>query len=134
MKKSIIVSAFILAGSLLSFAQDTKITAAPVQFTKAELLAFPDLKALLSAINKGQDYSKYIVRNFDLTTIVTNTNKTIAPISEMGPGGTWSVKQKAMIEQYAKTGTTFSLENIVMLEQGKRGIVSQPVVSFIIKE
>ena len=134
MKKSIIISVFILATSALSFAQDNKVLAAPVQFTKAELLAFPDLRSLLSAINTGQDYSNFLVRNFNLTTTVTNSNKVAAPVSEMGPGGTWSAKQKAMIDQYAKKGTIFTLDNIVMVEQGKKGVINQPSVSFTIKE
>ena len=133
MKKSIIISVFILAASLFAVAQDQK-TAAPVQFTKAELLAFSDLKALLSAINKGQDYSSYLVRNFNLTTPVTKADKTTSSVSEMGPSGVWSEKQKSMIEQYAKKGVVFTLENIVMIESGKKGIINQPNVSFSIKE
>lgn len=134
MKKSIFVSAFILASALFSFAQDQRTTAPVVEFTKAELNAFADLKAILSAINKGQDYSNFLVRNFNLTTTVINSNKVAAPISEMGPGGTWSAKQKAMIDQYAKKGTIFTLDNIVMVEQGKKGVINQPSVSFMIKE
>ena len=133
MKKSIIISAFILAASLISFVQDQK-TVAPVQFTKAELLGFADLKSLLSAINKGQDYSMYIVRSFNLVATVVNTNKTATKMSEMGPGGVWSERQKAMIEQYAKKGVVFTLENIMMIESGKKGIVNQPNATFTIKE
>jgi hypothetical protein len=134
MKKSIVISFIILSVSVFSFAQSQK-TVAPVQFTKAELLGLSDLKAILTAINKGQDYSKYIVRNFNLTTTVTNTNNgTTATLSEMGPGGAWSEKQKAMIEAYAKKGVLFTLDNIVMMEKDKKGIVNQPGVSFMIKE
>ena len=136
MKKSLILSLFIVISSFV-FGQEKKAVA-PVtptpQFTKSELLAFGDLKALLSAINKGQDYSKYMIRNFKLTTTVTNADKTTSALSEIGPGGTWSEKQKAMIETYAKKGTTFTLENIIMLESGKKGTVDQPNVSFSIKE
>lgn len=128
MKKAIYTLVFILATSVLSFAQDQ------AQFTKTELLAFTDLKALLSVINKGQDYSKYIVRNFNLNTVTTDASGKTAVVSEMGPGGVWSTKQKAMIEQYAKKGVAFTLENMVMMENNTKGIVNQPNVSFSIKE
>jgi len=133
MKKIIFLSFILFSSTLFLFAQQTKI-ATPPQFTKAELLAFNDVKSLLSAINKGQDYSKYIVRNFSLTTILTNPDGTTTKLSEMGPGGTWSEKQKTTIEKYAKKGTTFTLENITLVESGKKGVVNPPNVSFSIKE
>ena len=135
MKKLIIISLLFIASSAFSFAQNEKAIPPP-QFTKAELLAFTDLKAVLTAINKGQDYSKYIVRNFVLTTTVTNPDKTTTKLSESGPGGTWSEKQKSMIEKYAKKDVTFNLENILLFEKGGKGVnpVSQPNASFAIKE
>jgi hypothetical protein len=132
MKKSIFISLVILVISTFSFAQDQKAIVL-AEFTKAELLALGDLKSVLSAINKGQDYSKYMVRNFKLTTSVTNADKTVTKYSEMGPGGLWSDKQKAIIDQYATKGVVFTLENIVMVESGKKGKVDQPDVSFMIK-
>lgn len=132
MKKLIILSLITLS-SVLTFAQNEKQAPLP-SFTKAELLAFSDLKAILSSINKGQDYSKYLVRNFQLTTVITNPDKTTTILSETGPGGIWSEKQKAMIEKYAKKGVTFTLESIVMIESGKKGTVNQPNISFTIKE
>ena|ERR1051326_5650608 len=131
--KKIILLSFIIMSSVFTFAQTEKMAPSP-SFTKSELLSFADLKSLLSAINKGQDYSKYLVRNFNLTTTVTNPDKTTTKLSEMGPGGTWSEKQKNMIEKYAKKGTTFTLENIVLVESGKKGVVNQPDASFTIKE
>ena len=133
MKKSIFISLILITSSAFAFSQEQK-AAAPPQFTKAEFLAFSDLKAILTAINKGQDYSKNLVRNFNLTTTVTNPDKTTTKLSENGPGGTWSEKQKDMIEKYAKKGTTFTLENIIMIESGKKGMLEQPNVSFSIKE
>ncbi|MBI4931663.1 MAG: hypothetical protein HY841_12915 [Bacteroidetes bacterium] len=133
MKKSIFISFLIFASSAFVFAQEQKMIAPP-QFTKAELLAFSDLKAILSAINKGQDYSKFIVRNFNLTTTITNADKTTTKLSEMGPSGVWSEKQKTMIEKYAKKDVIFTLENIIMIEGAKKGIINQPSVSFSIKE
>lgn len=133
MKKSFFISLVIIASSAFAFAQEQKAVATP-QFTKAELLAFNDVKAILTAINKGQDYTKYLVRNFNLTTTVTNPDGTTTKLSEMGPGGTWSEKQKSMIEKHAKKGVSFTLENIVMTEAGKKGMVNQPNVSFSIKE
>lgn len=133
MKRSILISFFVLAAAVFSFGQEQK-TAAPASFTKAELLAFSDLKSLLSAIHKGQDYSKYLVRNFHLTTLSTDVTGQITPISEMGPGGVWSQKQKAMIEQYGVKGAVFTIEKIVMIESGKKGVIEQPSVSFTIKE
>lgn len=133
MKKLFFLSLILLSSAMIVSAQQTKI-AAPTQFTKAELLAFSDMKALLSAINKGQDYSKYMVRNFNLTTIITNADGTTTKLSEMGPGGAWSEKQKAMIEKYASKGVVFTLEGITMVEKGKKGIVNQPNASFAVKE
>lgn len=123
----------IIASSAFIFAQQQKVVATP-QFTKTELLAFSDLKALLLAINKGQDYSKCIVRNFSLTTNIINPDGTTTKLSEIGPGGTLSEKQKSMIEKYARKGVLFTLENMIMVEGGKKGIVNQPNVSFSIKE
>lgn len=133
MKNLIFISLLIFASSAFVFAQEQKAMTPP-QFTKTELLAFSDLKALLTAINKGQDYSKYIVRNFSITTTITNADKTITKLSEMGPSGAWSEKQKNMIEKYAKKSVIFTLENIIMIESGKRDIINQPDVSFSIKE
>lgn len=133
MKKSIFISFLIFASSAFVFAQQHKVVAPP-QFTKTELLAFSDLKSLLSAINNGQDYSKCIVRNFNLTTNIINPDGTSTKLSEMGPGGTWSEKQKSMMEKYAKEGVSFTLENIRMVEGGKKGMINQSDVSFSIKE
>ena len=129
MKKLFFLS-LLLASTTFIFAQETKISVPSAQFTKAELLGFSDVKALLSAIYKT-DYSKFLVRNFNLTTM-NGANK----ISEMGPGGTWSAKQKAMIEKYAVKGTTFTLENIMLFEQGTNGATKteQQNISFTIKE
>ena len=135
MKKSILLSLIILAASAFTFAQTEK-TIPPPQFTKAELLAFTDLKGVLTAINKGKDYSKYLVRNFTLTTTVTNPDKTSTTLSENGPGGTWSEKQKSMIEKYSKKGIVFTLENIMLYEPMGKGVnkIEQPNLSFTIKE
>jgi hypothetical protein len=133
MKKLILLSFFLLSSTLFVSAQQEK-AAAPAQFTKAELLGFADLKAILTTINKGQDYSKYIVRNFNLSIIVSNPDGTTTVVSEMGPGGTWSEKQKAMINKYAVKGASFKLEKITMIEQGKKELVSMPVAMFSIKE
>ena len=130
--KKLILLTFIAVSSFFAFSQTAKM-AAPAQFTKAELLAFTDVKALLAAINK-QDYSKYLVRNFKLTTVITNADKTTTTLTEMGPGGAWSEKQKAMVEKYAQKGAAFTLENIVIIEGGKKGVINQPSVSFSIKE
>lgn len=133
MKKIFFLSFIALAASVFSFAQDQR-TVIDVQYTKAELLAFNDLRSLLSAVNKGQDYSKYVIRNFNLTTLVSGPNSTEAIVTEMGPGGVWSEKQKAMIEKYAKKGVVFTLEKIVMIESGQKGTIVQPNISITIKE
>ena len=131
--KKIILLSFITVSCVFAFAQTEK-QAAPASFTKAELLAFADAKALLSAINKGEDYSKYLVRNFKLTTVISNPDKTKTTLSETGPGGTWSEKQKTMIEKYAKKGAIFNLEEIVLFEPGKKGVINSQGFSFTIKE
>lgn len=133
MQKLFILSMTILLSSAVIFAQQKKSSASK-EFTKAELLAFPDVKALLSAINSGQDYSVYLVRNFNLSATITKQDGTQEKLSESGPGGTWSEKQKNMINQYAIKGAVFTLENIIMVEKGKKGVVNQPSVSFSIKE
>ena len=136
MKKIFILSLFLVASSAFVFGQEKKMATSTSQFTKSELLAFTDLKAVLTAINKGKDYSTYLVRNFSLTATVTNADKTTTNLSEMGPGGKWSAKQKNMIEKYAKKGTTFVLENIMLFQPAVKGVtkVDQPNVSFSIKE
>lgn len=134
MKKLFFLSLIIVASSASVFAQQEKVAAPSVSFTKAELLAFKNLKELLSAINKGQDYSTYLVRNFHLATTVKNSDGTETKLSEMGPGGTWSEKQKNMIEKQAAKGAVFTLENMVLIEQGKKGVINQPDISFLIKE
>lgn len=134
MKKLFFLSLIIVASSASVFAQQEKVAAPSVSFTKAELLAFKNLKELLSAINKGQDYSMYLVRNFHLATTVKNSDGTETKLSEMGPGGTWSEKQKNMIEKYAAKGAVFTLENMVLIEQGKKGVINQPNIFFLIKE
>jgi|ERR1035437_2127513 hypothetical protein len=134
MKKLFFLSLIIVASSASVFAQQEKVAAPSVSFTKAELLAFKNLKELLSAINKGQDYSTYLVRNFHLATTVKNSDGTETKLSEMGPGGTWSEKQKNMIEKQAAKGAVFTLENMVLIEQGKKGVINQPNISFLIKE
>ena len=139
MKKIFILSLFIATSTAFVFGQVAKpITAQPKvpQFTKTELLAFTDLKGILSSINKGKDYSSYLIRNFNLTTTITNADKTTTVLSESGPGGQWSEKQKSMIEKYAKKGITFTLENIMMFQPAEKGVtkVEQSNVSFSIKE
>ena len=133
MKKIFLLSLMIVSSAMFLFAQQQKL-ATPPQFTKAELLAFNDVKTVLTAINKGQDYTKYLVRTFNLTTTVTNPDGTTTKLSEMGPGGTMSEKQKSMIEKYAMKGVVFTLENIIMIEGGKKGMINQPNASFSIKE
>ena len=135
MKKIFLFSIFIIVSANFVFGQqETKLAATTPQFTKAELLAFDNVKALLSAIDKGKDYSINLVRNFNLTTTVTNADKTTTKLSESGPGGQWSEKQKTMIEKYAKKETIFTLENIILIESGKKGTINQPNISFSIKE
>ena len=135
MKKLFLLSLLIVSSTLFLSAQQQKSTTPP-QFTKSELLAFNNVQTLLAAINKGQDYSQNKFRNFNLTTTVTNPDGTTTKLSEMGPGGTWSEKQKSMIEKYAMKGVLFTIENIVMVEVEKKGavVVAQPNVSFSIKE
>ena len=136
MKKIFILSLFLVASSAFVFGQEKKMATSTSQFTKSELLSFTDLKAVLTAINKGKDYSTYLVRNFNLTTTVTNADKTTTVLSESGPGGKWSEKQINMIEKYAKKGTTFTLENIMLFQPAEKGVtkVEQPNTSFTIKE
>ena len=133
MKKLFLLSFILISSAMFVSAQQAKL-ATPPQFTKAELLAFSDLKAILSSIHKGQDYSKYLVRNFNLTTTITNADGTTTKLSEMGPGGVWSEKQKSMIEKYSKKGTTFTLESIILVEAGKKGMINEPNAAFSIKE
>jgi len=135
MKKIFLLSLMIVSSAMFLFAQQQKL-APPPQFTKAELLAFKDAQALLTAINKGHDYTQNIFRNFTLTTTVANPDGTTTKLSEMGPGGTLSEKQKSMIENYAKKGVEFTIENVLMFEMGKKGAVAvdQPNASFSIKE
>ena len=130
MRKSIFISFLILVSSLFAFAQQQKVTTP--QFTKAELLKFADVKAMLSAVN-GRDYSNFLVRNFTLSTVPQRADSTKTKVSETGPGGEWSERQKSMIEKYANKGVSFTLENILLLERGKKGLVDQPTVTFFIK-
>lgn len=134
MKKLILLSLFIGVLSAIVSAQHEKVAAPSFSFTKTELLAFKNVQTLLSSINKDRDYSKYLIRNFNLTTTVKNADGTETKVSEIGPGGTWSEKQKNMIEKYAAKDVVFILENIVLVEQGKKGTTNQSDVSFSIKE
>lgn len=133
MKKIFFISFLFVASSAICFSQSERRTGL-AQFTKSELLGFKDVKTLLAAINKGEDYSKYQVRNFKLTTVVTNPDGTASSLSEIGPGGTFSEKQIALIEKYAKKGTTFTIEALTMIEPGKKGIINMDSISFMIKE
>ncbi len=133
MKKLIFLSFILLTTAMCVSAQDAK-QATPAQFTKAELLGFADVKALLTAIDKGKDYSKYSVRNFNLSTTVVNADGTSSKISEMGPGGTWSEKQRSLIEKHAVKGTVFTVDGITMIEPGTKGKTEQPAATFTIKE
>ena len=139
MKKSIILTIVFAASSLFSFAQTEKkaATATPaIQLTKTELAGFTNVKDILSASDKSKDYSKLLVRNYSLTTTVTNPDKTTSVLSESGPGGIWGEKQKAMIEKYAKKGVTFNIEKVLIFEQVEKGVkqVDQSNISFSIKE
>ena len=133
MKKTILTFVFFLVAYVFSFSQEQKTTNTAA-FTKSELLAFADVKALLSAINQGKDYSKYAVRNFVLSTTITNPDGSHTKISESGPGGIWSSKLKEMIEKHAKKGVDFTLEKVIMIESGKKGMVDVPSIPFSIKE
>ncbi|MBI3502425.1 MAG: hypothetical protein HY063_11595 [Bacteroidetes bacterium] len=136
MKKLLFLSLFTVASVGCTFAQQaTAASKGNAQFTKAELLAFPNLQSLLGAIDK-KDYSKYLIRNFALTTTATNADNATSAISETGPGGKWSEKQKEEINKYATKGAVFTLEKILMLEPNGKGVtqVAQPDVSFSIKE
>jgi len=135
MKKIFLLPLLIVSSAMFLYAQEQK-SITPPQFTKAELLAFNNVQSLLAAIKNGQDYSQNKFRNFNLTTTVTNPDGTTTKLSEMGPGGIWSEKQKSMIEKYAMKGVLFSIENVVMVEVNKKGavVVDQPNVSFSIKE
>ena len=141
MKKIFFLALFIATTTTFVSAQAVKpMTAQPVaivpQFTKAELLAFTDLKAILSSINKGKDYSNYVVRNFTLNTIITNPDKSTTKLSESGPGGKWSQKQINMIEKYAKKEVAFTLEDIMLFQPVEKGVtkIEQPNTSFTVKE
>ena len=134
MKKLILLSFVFLTSVFCLSAQDAAKQAAPAQFTKTELLAFPDVKAILKAIDKTQDYSTYMVRNFNITTTITNADGTTSKLSEMGPGGTVSAKQKELIQKYAVKGVVFSLENVTMIESGKKGKTELSSASLTIKE
>lgn len=83
--KQILLSFLLIAAASMCLPAQQQTDKTPPQFTKAEFLAFSDLKSLLSAINTGQDYSKYMVRNFNLTTATINPDGTATILSEMGP-------------------------------------------------
>ena len=131
MNKFICILLIFLCGSLLVFAQ---MESSSPQFTKEELLAFKDVRHLLSAMKHGKDYSQYIVRNFSLSILVRSADSTQVKLSETGPGGQWSSKQKNMIQKCARKGVVFTLENILMVEPGKKGLANEPPVSFSIRE
>lgn len=133
MKKLISISLIILVASVFSFAQDQKKTVS-AQFTKAEFLAIQDLKVLLSDINKSTDYSTKLVRNFNLTTTIINPDNTTTKVSESGPGGIFTERQKAIIEKHAKAGVVFTLDNIVVIERGQKGMLDHPGISITIKD
>ena len=130
MNRLIFVSFIVFALSLFASAQQAKLSSA--QFTKEEILAFKDVRALLSAIKNGKDYSNYIVRNFSLCIPIDNVDSTHVKLSESGPRGYWTEKQKKMI-QNAKKGSVFTLENMLMVEAGKKGLANEPPVSFSIE-
>jgi hypothetical protein len=133
MKKLILFSLLSFTIANISFSQAEKEPNIS-QFTRDELLAFKDVKTLLSAINKDKDYSMYWVRNFKLTTTITNPDNTKTVLSEMGPGGIFSEQQIALIEKYAKKGATFTIEDLTMIEHGKKGVITMENISFVIKE
>ena len=123
----------ILASFTSVFAQQEKTAAPSLSYSKAELLALKSVKEILSVGNKERDYSKHLVRTFNLVITVNNADGTQTKVSEAGTGGAWSQKQKMEIEKYATKGAVFTLENIVLIEQGKIGAVNQPDVIFSIK-
>ena len=129
MKKSILTSLVVLASVACLFAQQKSAATAPAAFTKQELFAFSDVKSLLSAVNKEKYSSLNVVRSFNLTMSTTYTdasgNTGSISLSELAPDGEWTEKQKAIIDQYGKSGVVFNLEAIVM---GKLGVPGTPYI------
>ena len=145
MKKSIfIVLVFFASAGFVSAQQQKSSTA--LEITKADLLSFKDIKPLLSAANRGADYSKYIVQSFKLMGTASETgSEGVVSTSFVEPAacGTWTVKQRSMIEQYAKKGMVFTVAEITMIEPGQPGtpyvaekevVFSVPNISFTVKE
>jgi len=126
------VVVFCLAVSFL-FSQESKKTPAPKEFTKAEVLAHKNILDFLAAVNPATDYSKYTVRSFELSTAVASDAGEKTKTSELGPGGTWSEKQKQMLEK-AQQGNVYSVQNIRAIEPGKKGVQNLSGFSFIIKD
>ncbi len=123
MKKLFFLSLFVTVCSLSSFAQKAKVAA--TTFTKNELLECKDIKALIAPTDPSKDYSKYIVRTFNL---VISGN--VLP----GAGSVWTQEQKNAINM-AKDGTSFSLKDVKLVEMGtKNPPVELSIVSFNMKD
>jgi len=99
------------------------------QLTKSQALSFSDVKALLSSLDKGRDYSKYIVQGFTLgvsTTESTAQGLLSIKATESGDGEVFGEKHKALIERYAKQGALFTVSQIQLLEPGIPGTPYEP--------
>jgi hypothetical protein len=129
MKKLIFLSLVLLTSVMCVSAQDPAM-AGPRQFTKAELFAFADVKAIMSALNNGKDYSTYTVRSFTLGEYKVDQG---AFIMEVAPGGVFSEQQKKIIEN-AKPGTKFAIAARLVESGKKSSLIEEPALSFTIKE
>ena len=133
MKKVILLS--ILSFSLFfpGFSQQEK---QPIKasFTKDQLLAFADFKALLTAVDPGRDFSALMVRNYHMSIDGVNPDGSVTSFSESGPGGTWNEKHKQAFMNYAVKNAVFRFEKIVLVEPGKKGMETLPVLNVIVKE
>lgn len=135
MKKLLFLSFVVLGSFGLAAAQNAETTSS---FSQSELLSFKDVTPVLSAANKGKDYSSYVVIGFNLT-ISYVEGAVSTKITEPGDGDVFTEKQRELIAKYAGKGASFTLDAVKLKEPGKPGtpydptrenVFSVPSVSF----
>ena len=128
MKKLIFISLVLFAVFINAKVQEQDKKIVNYELTKASLLKMKGVIDLLETVNPSEDYSKYVVRSFDLS-----LNMMGHEITETTAGDLFSEKEKKIIAD-AETGMKVYIEKIRVIEQGKKGVIMLPALILKIKE